>query len=257
RGFEPNDALPTAAPVVIVDSVLAAREWPGERAVGKRVRLGTERSPLATVVGVIPHVIMRDVAEITQPQAVVPMPAGAGGTRWYAVHVNGDPAALIPAVRAAVRTLDPDLPLAQVASMEAVVKDRMFQPRVYGTMFALFAAIALLLAMIGLYGVMSYLVAQRTSELGIRMALGATARDVTRLVLGGAVRLLVVGLGLGIPAALGLAQLLRGVLYGVSATDPLTMLGIPLFLSLVALLASAIPARRAARVDPAIALRRE
>ena len=171
--------------------------------------------------------------------------------------MNGDPAALIPAVRAAVRTLDPDLPLAQVASMEAVVKDRMFQPRVYGTMFALFAAIALLLAMIGLYGVMSYLVAQRTSELGIRMALGATARDVTRLVLGGAVRLLVVGLGLGIPAALGLAQLLRGVLYGVSATDPLTMLGIPLFLSLVALLASAIPARRAARVDPAIALRRE
>ena len=257
RGFEPNDALPTAAAVVIVDSVLAAREWPGERAVGKRVRLGTERSPLATVVGVIPHVIMRDVAEITQPQAVVPMPAGTGGTRWYAVHVNGDPAALIPAVRAAVRTLDPDLPLAQVASMEAVVKDRMFQPRVYGTMFALFAAIALLLAMIGLYGVMSYLVAQRTSELGIRMALGATARDVTRLVLGGAVRLLVVGLGLGIPAALGLAQLLRGVLYGVSATDPLTMLGIPLFLSLVALLASAIPARRAARVDPAIALRRE
>jgi ABC-type antimicrobial peptide transport system permease subunit len=209
------------------------------------------------MVGVVKHVVMRDVTETVQPQTLQPMTAGARGTRWYALRVAGDPATLIPAVRATMRALDPDLPLAQLAAMDAVVKDRMFQPRVYGSMFALFATIALVLAMIGLYGVMSYLVAQRTSELGIRMALGATARDVSRLVLGGAAQMLVLGLGIGIPAALGLAQLLRGALYGVSTTDPITMIGIPVFLSLVALLASAIPARRASRVDPAIALRSE
>jgi len=255
RGFETTDALPLAPPVVLVDSVLAAREWPGEHAVGKRLRLGSAEAPLATVIGVVTHFVVWDVSESMQSQALTPMTAAAGGTRWYALRVAGDPAAQIPAVRAAVRALDPDLPLAQLASLDAVVRDRMFQPRVYGSMFGLFATIALVLATIGLYGVMSYLVAQRTSELGIRMALGATARDVTRLVLGGAARLLVVGLGLGIPAALALAQLLRGLLYGVRATDLLTLVGTALLLAAVALLASAIPARRATRVDPLTALR--
>jgi putative ABC transport system permease protein len=122
-------------------------------------------------------------------------------------------------------------------------------------MFTIFAAAALLLATIGLYGVMSYLVAQRQQEMGIRMALGATGGDVTRLVLRGAAQLVAVGLAIGLPLAIGLSQLLRGALYGVSATDPLTLVGIPLLLSAVALLASWMPARRATRVDPAMALR--
>lgn len=260
RSFTENDLAPGAAPVVIVDSILAAREWPGESAIGKRLsfgRIASAEAPLHTVVGVMSHLIARQVNEIPEAQVILPMQHGQGSVRWYVLRTASDPAMLIPAVRSTMRALDPDLPLAELASMDFVVKNRMFQPRVWGSMFALFATTALVLAMIGLYGVMSYLVAQRTRELGVRMALGADRSAVLRLVLGGGARLIGAGLLIGIPAAVGMSQLLRGLLYGVSASDPLTLVAIPALLTVVALIATWIPARRATRVDPMVALRSE
>jgi putative ABC transport system permease protein len=241
--------------VALVDELLAAREWPGASPLGRRLQLGGMDSSWHTVVGVIPHLVTRSVTDERVAQVLVPLRADYSGERWVVLRTEGDPSALLPAVRGAVLALDPALPIARAATMDFIIRDRMFQPRVFGSMFAIFAGAALLLATIGLYGVMAYVVAQRTQELGIRLALGATARDVQRLVLHGALRLVGTGLLIGIPAAIALAQLLRGALYGVHATDPVTLIGIPLLLSTVALAASAIPARRATRVDPATALR--
>ena len=257
RSFEAGDLIDGAEPVVVVDSAFAAREWPGESAVGKRVRFGGANEALHTVVGVMPHLVARQVTEQVGAQAILPLRPGERPSRWYAIRTAGEPEAIVSAVRATVRALDADLPLADVQSMEFVIRDRMFQPRVWGSMFALFAATALVLAVIGLYGVMSYLVAQRTRELGVRMALGADRGAVLRLVLGGGAKLILGGLLIGFPAALALSQLLRGLLYGVSSTDPLTLVAIPALLSGVALVASWIPARRATRVDPMVALRSE
>ena len=254
RDFSEGDVT-SGERVALVDEPFAAREWPGESALGRQVRLDGSTADPYTIVGVIAHLVTRQVTEDPSPQLFVPLAPGAEGTRWYALRTSGDPDALIPAVRAAVRALDPALPIARAQSMDFTVSDRMFQPRVFGSMFTVFAAAALLLATIGLYGVMSYLVVQRRQEMGIRMALGATGGDVTRLVLGGAARLVAVGLLVGVPLAIALSQLLRGALYGVSATDPVTLMGIPLLLATVALVASWMPARRATRVDPVTALR--
>ncbi len=254
RDFADSD-LSSGGRVALVDELFATREWPGQSALGRQVRLHGSSGDPYTVVGVIPHLVTRNVTDEVIPQLLVPLPRDAAGTRWYALRTDGDPDALIPAVRTALRALDATLPIARAQSMDFTISDRMFQPRVFGSMFTVFAAAALLLATIGLYGVMSYLVAQRRQEMGIRMALGATGGDVTRLVLRGAARLIAVGLGIGFPLAIGLSQLLRGALFGVSATDPLTLAGIPALLLAVALLASWMPARRATRVDPVTALR--
>jgi putative ABC transport system permease protein len=160
-------------------------------------------------------------------------------------------------VRRELRAFDKDLPVSRMFTLDDVVRRRMFQPRVYGAMFAVFAASALLLASVGLYGVMAHAVAQRTHEIGVRVALGASSRDVLRLIMRQGVRLVLVGLVIGVPAALALASVLRGALYGVSTRDPITFLGIPILLASVALVASYVPARRATRVDPAEALRSE
>lgn len=260
RALTESDLTSGSEPVVVIDSVLAAREWPGESAIGKRLSFGSvagQNAPLHTVVGVMGHLVARQVTEHSEPQIITPLAPEQGTERWYAIRTVADPDALIPAIRQSVRAMDPDLPLANLATMVFVVSDRMFQPRVWGMMFSVFAANALILAMIGLYGVMSYVVAQRTRELGVRMALGADRRAVLRLVLSGGIRLIAAGLILGLPAAIALSQLLRGLLYGVSAIDPLTLLAIPSLLTVIALVATWIPALRATRVDPMVALRSE
>lgn len=256
RPFSEGDVA-TGERVALVDEVLAEREWPGESPLGKRLRVNGTTSEPYTVVGVFPHLVTRQVSEPTMAQLLIPLRPDVDGERWVVLRSAGEPASLVPAVRAVVRSLDPSLPIARVSTMDFVLNDRMFQPRVFGSMFAVFAAAALLLATIGMYGVMAFLVAQRTPELGVRLALGATARDVMGLVLGRALRLIGIGLVFGIPASLGLSQLMRGALYGVRTTDPATLVGIPLLLSAVALVASAIPARRATKVDPLTALRSE
>jgi putative ABC transport system permease protein len=180
----------------------------------------------------------------------------------YAVTIamrasGGDPLALADGMRAAVAGLDSDLPVFDVATMEAMVERTYWEKRLYAMLMGTFAGLALLLAAVGLYGVMAYAVAQRTREMGVRMALGARPADLLRLVVGQGMRLTLIGLVLGIGGAYALTQMMASALYGIGPHDPLTFLAVPTTLSLVALLATVIPARRASRVEPLTALRYE
>ncbi|MDT5296556.1 MAG: putative transport system permease protein, partial [Acidobacteriota bacterium] len=191
-------------------------------------------------------------------QYYVPYAQRSTGTDLFIVaRTEGDPSSLAPAVRGAIMSVDRDLPVYRVTTMERMVADSLAQRRFSMFLFGVFAALALVLAVVGLYGVMSYAVAQRTHEIGLRMALGAQGRDVLRMIIGQGMTLVAVGLGLGLLGALMLTRVMSSLLYGVSATDPLTYAGIALLLAAVAFLASYIPARRATKVDPMVALRYE
>jgi putative ABC transport system permease protein len=257
RDFTATDRK-DSPPVAIVSRAFADKEWPGESPIGKRLRLGAADSAGTTIVGVVGSYVQdRRVRETLRPQIFVPFAQSERRTMSFGVRTTGDPAAIAPAVRATIRSLDRDLPIAEVKTMSRVVSERMFEPRVYGLMFAIFAGSALALAVIGIYGVMAYSVAQRTHEFGVRIALGAQQRDVLLGVLRTGVRLVVIGLAIGLPAAFAMGKGLSGLLYGVRGSDPLTFIGIPLLLAAVALLASLVPARRATKVEPIIALRNE
>jgi putative ABC transport system permease protein len=167
------------------------------------------------------------------------------------------PEALLVAIKNVVKEMDAKLPVTHVAMMRDVIAESIWQPRLYAVLFAVFALVALLLAAVGIYGMMSYAVATRTNEIGIRMAHGALPRDVLRLVVGQGMLLAFGGIGLGLVSASLLTRMLKALLFGVSATDPLTFAGVALLLTLVALLACWIPAQRATKVDPLIALRCE
>ncbi len=256
RDFLVSDGL-GAAPVAIVSQSLARREWPDVDPVGQQLLVGSDTVP-RTVVGVATDMVVRTVGERGRREHLwIPLDQSGWTQAALAIRTRGDPSSAVAATRAALRSIDPDLPIARLFTMDRVIRDRMFQGRVFGTMFAIFGLAALALASIGLYGVMSYSVAQRTQEMGVRMALGAQGSDVLRLVMGSGIRLVGVGVLIGVPAAIGLAQLLRSQLYGISATDPLTFGVVPLVLAGVALVASLVPARRATRVDPVEALRSE
>jgi putative ABC transport system permease protein len=168
-----------------------------------------------------------------------------------------NPANLMGALRGQIREMDPDLPVVDLTTMEEVVSQSVWQNRLYAILFSAFAVIALLLAAVGIYGVMSYSVTQRTQEIGIRMALGAQLKDVLQLVVKGGLFLSLIGVTIGVAGALALTRLLRTLLFGVTPTDPMTLITVSLMLLLVALLACYIPARRATKVDPLVALRYE
>ena len=257
RTFTPQDGM--AAPrVAIVSKTFADREWRGENPIGKQIRLGANDTVPETVVGVVASFTQdRRVTETLRPQVFVPLAQNNRRGMYFAVRASGDPAALTAAVRAEVNRLDANLPLAELKTMPRVIAERMFEPRVYGLMFSIFAVCALMLAVIGVYGVMAYSVAQRTHEFGVRIALGARPRDVLLLVLRAGIRLVVLGIVIGVPAAFAMGRGLGGLLYGVRPSDPATFLGIPILLGAVALLASMVPARRATRVEPIVALRNE
>jgi putative ABC transport system permease protein len=176
---------------------------------------------------------------------------------YVAVRTSGDPAALAPVVRREVAAVDPEQPLANVRTMEERLAESVAQRRFNMTLLGVFACVALLLAGVGVYGVMAYAVARRTHEIGIRVALGAQRGDVVRLVLRQGMWLALAGVGLGVVGAYAATRLMSGLLYGVSPTDPLTFLGVSALLTAAALLACLLPARRATKVDPMVALRYE
>lgn len=248
--------------VALVNETMARTYWPGADPIGRRFRMGRrEGRPWITVVGVVADERHNGITGIVKEKFYRPHTQFHNSTgnpaRGMALvlRTSGDPTDLARPLRAAVRAMDPALPLAAVRTMDEVVAASMVTPRLTGSLLALFALLALALAAIGIYGVLSYLVNERTHEIGIRLAVGAGRAQVLGLVLGHAMALTGLGLGIGLAAAAALTRLMSGVIYGVTPLDPLTFATVPALLALVALGAGFIPARRATRVDPIVALR--
>ncbi|HKP13109.1 MAG TPA: ABC transporter permease, partial [Blastocatellia bacterium] len=258
RAFTEHDNE-TAPPVAIVSEGLARRYFNGQDAVGKRIKAGDlgEKAPWATVVGVVKDIKHSGLDADPRPQLYVPYQQKLWGRLVVVARSNTDAAALFPAMREAVWAVDKDQPITSLRMMGDYLNDSVSQQRFNVVLLAAFAALALILASVGIYGVMSYTVTQRTHELGIRMALGARQGDVFRLVVMEGMKLALAGVGLGLAGAFAATRLMTSLLFGVSATDPLTFALISLVLTGVALLACFVPARRATRVDPMIALRYE
>jgi putative ABC transport system permease protein len=243
-----------SAHVVLISEALADGVFPGEDPLGKRLLLGLDAKTPFEIIGIVGDIRHRTLE--AQPFATMYLPVLSGSAN-LTIRVAGDPLSLAAAVRKEVQAIDSDQPIAALRTMEQVVAESVGASRYRTMLLGLFAFVALLLAAIGIYGVVSYTVAQRTHEIGIRMALGAQPRAVQRLVIGQGIRLALVGVGAGLIGAAGLTRVLVGLLFGVTATDPLTFVGVAVVLMLIALVACWIPARRAARVDPMMALRHE
>ena len=257
RSFNPQD-VSGSVPVAIVNEALASTVFPGEDPLGKYLTEYGPRDKTLQIVGVVGNV--RHQALDVAPRAELYQPiAQAGWPRmFFAVRTAaGNPLALAPAVQAAVASVDKNVALGNVRTMEDLVARSLAQRRFTMLLLTIFAGIALALAAIGLYGVMSYTVAQRTREIGIRMALGAQRADVLKLVVRHGMILTAAGVAIGLAASFGFTRLIANLLYGVGATDAVTFAGLSLLLLAVALLACWLPARRASGVDPVIALRSE
>ncbi len=248
-------------PVAIVDATLAARYWPGQDPVGKRISYDfNQADSTATwleVVGVVGHTLHEGLDAPRRVQVYLPLAQRGLPFLGVVVRTDGEPEALAAQARQAVRSVDADLPVSNLRTMDDLIAGTTGPRRFSMLLLGTFSALAAVLACVGLYGVMSYLVTQRARELGVRLALGARTRDVLAMVLRQGMRLALAGVAIGLVAALGLTRLLTSMLYQVSAADPLTYLVIPSMLLAVALLATWVPARRATRVDPAVVLREE
>ena len=254
REFAQTDG-PAAPAVVIVDDRLAEKYWPGQDALGKRLSQQGPEGPFATVVGVVRHVYRVGPSKEGEPQIYFPFAQHVQTPLSYSVRTSVDPMTLLRVVRREVAAIDPELPIARVASMSTLESAALARERFNASILVVFAGTALLLAAIGLYGVMAYLVTQRQAEIGIRLALGGGPRHVAGMVIGDGMRMALAGIVLGTLASLALARVLDGLLYGIAPTDPVTYVAIAVTLALVALGASALPARRATKADPVSALR--
>ena len=256
RAFDERDHAESPM-AFVVNQQLADELFPGEDPIGKRIAFDWGEPISGEIVGVAGNVREMGLAE--DPSTAIYMPFSKMPSPMLAVVIRtaGDPMALASSAQAAVREIDADQPVAEIRPMTSVVGNTIARPRLSMFLLAVFATMALLLAAVGLYGVISYAVTQREHELGVRVALGAHTSDVLRLIVGEGMTLTLIGLGLGLGGAFALSRLLSSLLYGVSPTDPLTLASVSVFLAGVALLASYLPARRAARVDPIVALRSE
>ncbi|HZF10010.1 MAG TPA: ABC transporter permease [Thermoanaerobaculia bacterium] len=256
RAFDGRD-LPSALPVAVVNRTLAHAFWGDVDPIGKRLRFGPPGTPWTTVVGEVVDVHRQDLATAPKAELYLPFLQRPGPFGFLALRTRGDPATLTAAVRRELRALDPSLPAFDVSTLEerlaATVAARRFGLLLLGA----FAALALGLAAVGLSGVIAYAVAEQTREIGIRMALGADRRNVLSMVVGKGLAMAAVGVALGLPVAFGLSRFLKSALYDIAPSDPLTYLAIPLVLLSAALLAAYVPARRATRVEPVVALRQE
>ena len=254
---EAENAIKSQA--VIVDSQFAAKLWPGENAVGKRIltRHRADTAEWMDVIGVVRHERHEGLASPGREAIFFPDGQfGFGVNRWI-VRANGDLAQLAPAVRKAVAEIDPTAPIAELRPMSSYVEQARAGTRFALTLIGAFAVIAVVLSGVGLYGVLSTVVRQRTAEIGVRMALGAQTAGIFRLVIGQGVKLSLAGIAAGFLAAVAMTRVMRSMLVGVAPTDPLTFASVALLFLVIAFVACWIPARRAARLDPAIALRDE
>jgi len=259
--FAAEEGAREDAPSALVNRALAHSLWPGQNAVGRRLRYGQSAdAPFVTVAGVVPDLVYEELTEQT-PRSRLQLYVPYGRLPWRTsallVRTEGDPAALTRSVRAALAALEPDAPVFDVLAMPARLAQTFEERRLLAELVGLFAAQGLLLAAVGVFGVLAYAVAQRRRELGIRAALGAAPGAIAREIAGDGLRLAAWGAGTGLVLALAGGRLLRGVVYGIDPLDPVPLVGMTLLLASVALLACAGPARRAARLDPASVLRDE
>ncbi|HEX8774048.1 MAG TPA: ABC transporter permease [Pyrinomonadaceae bacterium] len=254
-----NEDTDKSVPVVIINEAFARGFFAQGEAVGQRVKIGAPGSPRPwmLIIGVVKDVKSDGLDAEATPEMYVPYSQNVPASMTLVARTLSDATNSVWAVRNQVRALDKDQPVYNIRTMEQLLNQSIAQRRLNMMMLGAFSLVALLLATSGIFGLMAYTVAQRTHEIGIRMALGAQQRDILRLIFGQGMSLTMIGLGVGLVAAFGLTRVMASLLFGVSATDPLTFLGIALLLAVVALIACYIPARRALKVDPMIALRYE
>jgi putative ABC transport system permease protein len=256
RDFLESDTA-TSPPVAIVNRTMADRYWPGTNPIGKQVGVPIHAFNM-TVIGVVADVKHLSMRETPGPEIYVPFtqkPWPSMSTMHVAVRTSGDPAKATAALRAAIAAVDPDVPLANVATLSTIVGDAVAQPRFSMYLLGAFGGIAALLACIGLYGAVSYAVAARVQEIGIRLALGATPAEVLKMVLRQGLRVTTAGIAIGLVAAVASGRAVAAFLYGVEPTDPLTYVAVAAALLAAGCLACYLPARRATRIDPMSAMR--
>ena len=251
RDFTPRD-VDGPTPVAVVNQTFAKTFWPGQSPLGKRLRLNSNDSAWIEVVGLAQDGKYRSLGE--QPQRHLYL---AGRSSGLVIHTAGDPHQYVKAIRAAVQKLDPNLPVTDVQTMNEHLGFALYPARMGASLLGLFSTLGLLLATMGLYGLLAFVVRRRTREVGIRMALGAQKRDVVSLVMRQGLWLVAVGMALGLAAAYAATGLIAGMLYGVGGRDLFTFTSGSLLLASVAVLATYLPARQAARIDPMVALRYE
>jgi putative ABC transport system permease protein len=251
---ERDDA--TAPPVVIVNETFARREWPNVSAIGQRIRF-VDNQRWMTVIGVARDAKQFGQTDQSRPQAYIHYMQSPQIFTSVVVRTNGDPTAFGTAVRDAIWRVDRDQPVWKIRSLESLVDASLGSKRVLLGLIGAFATVAVLLAAVGIYGVMSFAVTQRTHEVGVRMALGAQGGEVLRLIVGQGLRLTGIALIIGIAASFGTNRLLASQLFGITPSDPVTLGAVPLLLAIVAAIACYLPARRASKLDPLVALRRE
>ena len=246
-----------AEPTLVVNESMARRFWPNEDAIGRRIRFGDDKAPWMTIVGIVADVQVRGARGTTVVETYMPYWHNPEAGTNVILKTAGDPAALSEPLRRAVKDIDPGIAVASIETLDQVVAQSIGGSRFYATLVAVFAGLALVLAAVGIYGVMSYAVTQRTQEIGVRLALGAGDRQIFALVVGESLKLAAVGLALGLAGSIALGKAIGGMLFGVGGTDLVTFAVTAGLLAGVAFLAAYVPARRAMRTDPMVALRIE
>ncbi|HET8924895.1 MAG TPA: ABC transporter permease [Candidatus Acidoferrum sp.] len=258
RKLKDSDA-DTTLPVAVISNSLALRYFSGENPLGKKIKRGAADSsdPWLTIVGIVDDVHYSWIEKDNVPTLYKSFRQAAPTYVSVLLRTDGDPLSFAPAVRAQVAALDPNLPLFNIKTQGSVISESIVGIAYVAAMMGILGIIALVLASVGVYGVMSYAVSERTNEIGIRMAMGATTRDIQRMVVGNGLWLTMIGITIGLPVAFALASALSSLLFGVKAADPMALIGLPLILGAVATFACYLPAQRAVRVDPIVALRHE